>query len=589
MAILTTKRPTNRRKDVLYSHRRPKASLGRVVSHRLSGIGDQLYYFGAMVERNRRNIGRHIRKGYRRVFAAIFHAFGIVFGFIGRKIANGWNDIVLPFQKMRKSVKSLSIVMKNTETRGSKYRMERFRLFFKYGWLWNKFLIARLMNYMAPLVALALCIVVVGSVVNLNYAIEINYNGQTVGYVESEAVYDSARRIIQSRMINPDDSAMFQDDTTLRIAVVDRNKVSTQDVMAENLLTASGDVKPASGIYIGGTFYGASTAPDLVEQALENLKAPYQTVALQMDEEGVDVKFARTVETVNGVYPISSIKPYEELVAEITSATPRDIYYKAAVGESPYDIATKNGISLTRLQELNPTANLDKAIDSDATLLVAVSEPLLRVKTVKVEREVEAIPFQTKTTKNANFSVSQSFTRTEGEEGERIVTKEYEYAAGEKINETILSIEVTKEAIDREVVIGTKGNESGGSSVGTGEFLWPTGPYQFISRGWSSVHSGVDIAGVLGTHIFAADNGVVIVSEYANDYGNYIKIDHQNGLMTLYGHHSANLVQVGETVTKGQLIAFMGSTGRSTGSHLHFEVWVMGSRVDPQPYLGYTL
>lgn len=99
-------------------------------------------------------------------------------------------------------------------------------------------------------------------------------------------------------------------------------------------------------------------------------------------------------------------------------------------------------------------------------------------------------------------------------------------------------------------------------------------------------HNGVDLSADTGTAIYAAYNGTVVVSTYNSSAGNYIMIDHGSGLMTVYMHCSKLLVSVGETVTKGQTIGLVGSTGNSTGPHLHFSVRLNGSYVDPKPYIG---
>ncbi|MCX4268678.1 MAG: peptidoglycan DD-metalloendopeptidase family protein [Lachnospiraceae bacterium] len=99
-------------------------------------------------------------------------------------------------------------------------------------------------------------------------------------------------------------------------------------------------------------------------------------------------------------------------------------------------------------------------------------------------------------------------------------------------------------------------------------------------------HNGVDLSADTGTAIYAAYNGTVVVSTYNSSAGNYIMIDHGSGLMTVYMHCSKLLVSVGETVSKGQTIGLVGSTGNSTGPHLHFSVRLNGSYVDPKPYIG---
>ncbi len=104
-------------------------------------------------------------------------------------------------------------------------------------------------------------------------------------------------------------------------------------------------------------------------------------------------------------------------------------------------------------------------------------------------------------------------------------------------------------------------------------------------NGHRRMHQGVDIPGPLGTPVYATADGVVQRSEWANGYGNLVEINHGNGLETRYGHLSKLIAQPNERVRRGQLIGLMGSTGRSTGSHLHYEVRIAGSAVNPMPYI----
>jgi murein DD-endopeptidase MepM/ murein hydrolase activator NlpD len=103
--------------------------------------------------------------------------------------------------------------------------------------------------------------------------------------------------------------------------------------------------------------------------------------------------------------------------------------------------------------------------------------------------------------------------------------------------------------------------------------------------GRREVHSGIDIPAPVGTNIIAAAAGVVIMSQYNGGFGYTVVINHGGGLSTLYAHNSRLLVSAGETVAAGHVIARAGSTGFSTGSHLHFEVRLDGGHVDPIGYL----
>lgn len=104
-------------------------------------------------------------------------------------------------------------------------------------------------------------------------------------------------------------------------------------------------------------------------------------------------------------------------------------------------------------------------------------------------------------------------------------------------------------------------------------------------RGTAAMHAGVDIPGSIGTPIFATADGIVARSERAGGYGNLIEVDHGRGIATRYGHLSKILVAPNTRVVRGQVIGLMGSTGRSTGSHLHYEVRIDGHAVNPLPFL----
>ena len=104
-------------------------------------------------------------------------------------------------------------------------------------------------------------------------------------------------------------------------------------------------------------------------------------------------------------------------------------------------------------------------------------------------------------------------------------------------------------------------------------------------RGSAAMHAGIDLAAPMGTPIYATADGVVDHAEWSGGYGNMVEIDHGKGLQTRFGHLSRILVHPGERVVRGQEIALMGSTGRSTGSHLHYEVRIDGGAVNPIPFM----
>lgn len=155
-------------------------------------------------------------------------------------------------------------------------------------------------------------------------------------------------------------------------------------------------------------------------------------------------------------------------------------------------------------------------------------------------------------------------------------------------------LQATSQDIEARIRARQQQGASAGQVVhGSGVFVWPTSgpitsPFGYRIHpifGTQIYHSGIDIGVDTGTPIVAADSGVVIEADWLGGYGYAVVIDHGNGLSTLYGHNSELAVSPGQSVQQGQVIAYAGSTGYSTGPHCHFEVRVDGSPVDPMGYL----
>ncbi len=179
-----------------------------------------------------------------------------------------------------------------------------------------------------------------------------------------------------------------------------------------------------------------------------------------------------------------------------------------------------------------------------------------------------------------------------GVPGEQIVNADIAYLNGVEQERTVLSTQVTREATNKVIAVGTKVRPSW---LPNGYFIWPvygriTSYFGYRSIfGSYSYHGGIDIATSYGTNIAAADGGTVVFAGRATgsmwSYGNLVIVDHGNGKQTYYGHCSSVLVSAGDKVYQGQTIAKVGSTGRSTGNHCHFEVKINGTSVNPLSYL----
>lgn len=163
------------------------------------------------------------------------------------------------------------------------------------------------------------------------------------------------------------------------------------------------------------------------------------------------------------------------------------------------------------------------------------------------------------------------------------------------IQQRLAAAEAARQAAQQQAASDDEGG--GGSDdnyvQGTGAMGWPcsgpiTSPFGYRTHpifGTTIFHAGIDIGVDYGTPIHAADSGVVVYSGWISGYGNAVIIDHGGGISTLYGHNQSLVVSEGQSVSKGSVIAYAGSTGNSTGPHCHFEVDVNGSPVNPMGYL----
>ena len=161
-----------------------------------------------------------------------------------------------------------------------------------------------------------------------------------------------------------------------------------------------------------------------------------------------------------------------------------------------------------------------------------------------------------------------------------------------------IDLQMAKARAQLDALISQNNANSQNTEYYGGSFGWPTPGYKRITspygprtytldgRRISSYHKGIDIGAPSGTKIVASNGGKVVTSAYnAGGYGNYVILDHGGGKMTVYGHMSKRGVSVGQSVSKGQQIGKVGSTGRSTGPHLHFEIRINGTAVNPINYL----
>lgn len=283
------------------------------------------------------------------------------------------------------------------------------------------------------------------------------------------------------------------------------------------------------------------------------------------------------------VLPEAVTTDCETAVSQLVQGQDKTETYVVSKGDSLWSIARSANISQAQLKEANPSLPADNVLKSGQVLNLLVAEPKINVKTVEQVLAYEAIPFSTTRRNTSKLWYYQSKTAQSGTAGKREMTYQVEFLNGQEQARKVTGTRVDSQPVPRIIEQGT----SRWPSQATGMFRWPLNTGSITDRfgsfqSWRvSRHQGVDIGAPAGTPIYAAASGTVVTSTYGSSYGNYVVIDHGNGYRTLYAHATTRLVQVGQRVSKGEVIARVGSTGNSTGNHLHFEVRRNGTPIDP--------
>lgn len=352
----------------------------------------------------------------------------------------------------------------------------------------------------------------------------VSLDGEYIGTIESESVLTEASANFHSALTGTKDSKCATPVLQIGYPTLGgTNDATAQQVYEKFIENSDAVVSNVSGLYVDGEFYGATEDSEALSLALmavlDEAKAKY--------DETTVASFNNDVQIVTDVYLADQLKSVEDIMNE-----------------------AKHSFSI-RIET-------DLIVDSE-------------------------IPFETIYEYDDSKLNNYSQVKVAGENGTQQTLYRLVYVDGAHTDTVTQSVTVSKEPVNQVEVVGTQE-----SYIGTGDFIWPvpsTGlcTTLFENR-WGSFHSGIDIAGsgIYGADIVASDAGTVVAAgDNGSGYGNQVIIDHGNGYSTMYAHCAFLYVSVGDKVSKGTVLAGVGSTGFSTGNHLHFEIWENGTPIDP--------
>lgn len=497
-------------------------------------------------------------------------------------------------------------------------------------------------NYTVPALGIAFLISVVSEKASADYGVTVEYNGQEIGVVSESSVIDEAQRVIDERATYYDtDSETYItatlslkplgaqdeviDERTLAAAIQEQIETQAPVVVSfgqDNISSDGqaarqenqwadaqtsengGSVSPVSRsestektrayvVTVDGEVVGAVESNDEIDRYIEEIK----NVCIEEDGDVLSVSFDKDIEySYEQFVSPDEIVDQKQIIDLLDSNVEEPLFYEVKSGDNPWDIARRNDLSLEELEDCPVTFDGESIDDITAYCpvgaVVQLSEevPYLNVLTTKEVTYNETIDYEIIKTEDPDMYKGDSIVNVAGVEGEKEVTALITYKGGvpvltEVTNEVILSRPIAKE-----MTVGTRETRTPVSegSGGSGDYFWPVdggriSAYQGDGRG----HKGIDIAAPYGTPIYAAESGTVTEANggWNGGYGNCIRIQHADGNVTLYGHQSSLAVEYGDYVVKGQLIGYVGSTGDSTGNHLHFEVRSYGTYSNPLDYV----
>ena len=299
-----------------------------------------------------------------------------------------------------------------------------------------------------------------------------------------------------------------------------------------------------------------------------------------------DIDFAEKIEVVEAYLLEEELNTVEEAVNLVTKEQETQIIYKVVSGDTLSQICLTNNIPMDELIAINDALEDENTmIRVDQELVINVPEPELsvmwkeeQVYTEDYEAEVQYIP-------NDDWYTTQRATLQEPSAGRRKVAAVIEYKNGQEVGREILKEEIYADAVPKIIERGTKIPPTYIKPISGGRQSSGFGARSAPTKGASTNHKGIDWAVLIGTTVAASNAGTVVHAGWASGYGYAVYINHADGRQTRYGHLSKVLVKTGQTVAQGERIALSGNTGRSTGPHLHFEIRINGSAVNPLKYL----
>lgn len=280
--------------------------------------------------------------------------------------------------------------------------------------------------------------------------------------------------------------------------------------------------------------------------------------------------------------PSAIFRKRDEAVRILNRGTDKIMSYIVQRGDSLWSIAQANHLSVPDLLKANPEVDDGDFIKEGQNLNLVVPDPYVTLASTETVTFSVAIPYTVEVSYDPEMWPWKETVTQYGESGEKEITQEVTRENGREVSRTTLRERIVSYPVTHKVIRGSRQVPP----MGSGQMAWPLQGQitSYYGWRWGSFHHGIDIGADHGSPIIAADAGMVSFAGWNGGYGYLVRIDHGGGKETWYGHMSRFAVGVGDKVAKGDTIGYVGSTGISTGPHLHFEVRIDGDSENPMSF-----
>lgn len=422
-------------------------------------------------------------------------------------------------------------------------------------------------------------VAIFASAVDYEYA----YNGRTLGIVhEQREVLEILDMVSEELSLEYGSNISIDPETDITFKPVISFGKEIDD--ADNVLkrfTYMGDIQAqAYGIVVDGERVVTVESEKIANDVLDAIKELYTKKNKKYEYIG----FVEDIKIEPYSTTLANVSSKAAAIKKIKKGGQEEVTYKVKAGDTLYGICEKLDVSLSELKKMNPKITDNMTIHIGDKFVTQQAIPLITVETVEVSVFAEPVDYKTVTKKSGSYFKGETVVVQSGKKGKARVTAKLTKRNGKTVKRKDLEVETIKEPVNKVIVKGTKPVPA---KKGTGTFMRPVnaGVYAGYGMRWGRMHYGLDFSAPTGTPIYAADGGTVTFAGWSGAYGYVITIDHGANKKTLYAHCSRLFVSAGNKVYKGQHIAAVGSTGRSTGPHCHFEIFINGSNVNPAYYI----